>query len=184
MGRRAHGYKPLFRLNNTTVVEHVMHEALSVCSQVRIVGGSHFDQLSNHLQIIDARIKLINNKDWLKGGMFSSVQAGLNACTGPALIHPVDIPGSGSEIYHKLVQVFAGERYGVYRPIYNGQAGHPVLISAATVRLVQQASPDKTLRKVLSPLQKRDVEVDDELILLDFNTLEEFETLKQKILAR
>jgi CTP:molybdopterin cytidylyltransferase MocA len=183
-GRRAGGYKPLFQLHHTTVIEHVMTAALSICSDVRIVGGAYFEELSHHLQDVDSRVTLICNRQWQKGGMFSSVRAGLAGVKTPAFIHPVDFAGSGAQVYRKLADTFLETEYPVCRPIYKGKPGHPILISAGSAELVMRAPSSQTLRNVLMPLQKGDVPVDTELVHFGFNTLEEFAVLKRKILRQ
>lgn len=181
-GRRAHGFKPLFPLKeNVTVVEYVIKTALTVCSEVRIVGGAQFKRLSQYLNERNPGIRLIHNRKWRRGGMFSSVLMGIVDVEGAAFVHPVDVVGAGADVYLSLSDAFSGDRYAVYRPTYSGRSGHPILLAGKTVEWIRKTPQHHSLREVLKPLEKRDVEVENELILQDFNTAEEFETLKKRM---
>jgi CTP:molybdopterin cytidylyltransferase MocA len=115
--------------------------------------------------------------------MFSSVQCGLARLDCPTFIHPADIPGAGADVYQKLVSAFENYQAAVFRPVYDNRPGHPVLLSSLTVGMVQKAAPDTNLKAVLMPLKKCNVTVENDLILYDFNTLEEFEALKARMLS-
>jgi CTP:molybdopterin cytidylyltransferase MocA len=117
--------------------------------------------------------------------MFTSVQFGLNGLNAPVFIHPADIAGVGASVYQTLAKAtdtFQDDL--VFRPVYQGRAGHPILLMPQAVKVAQQASPDANLRDVLrSVTPQRDIPVDDELILYDFDTRSEFQALEERISA-
>ena len=175
-GRRAGGYKPLWDLHGTKVIDHVVDAAATVCERVRVVGGAHFDELEEHMRACHPRIELVRNTDWKSGGMFSSVRMGLEGLDRPAFIHPADIPGVGPGVY----EVLAGARdpdHEVFRPRFEDRPGHPILLSEVAVEAALGAPADTTLRHVLSGLRRKDVPVDDPMIHFDFDTPEDFERL-------
>ncbi|MDD5307869.1 MAG: nucleotidyltransferase family protein [Deltaproteobacteria bacterium] len=176
-GRRAGGYKPLMALGQGAVVDRVVFTAGRVASDVRVVGGFDFERLKAHFARRFTGVSLVRNERWERG-MFSSVQAGLAGVTDAAFVHPCDVPGPGTDVYLALAAAFEREPRDVVHPAFKGRRGHPVLLSAAAVRAVQEADPASTLRDVLAPLPCLDVEVRDDLVLRDFDTLQDLEALR------
>lgn len=176
-GRRAGGYKPLWNLGGVVVIDRVIAAAASVCDEIRVVGGSSFEDLERHIGPAHPGVILVNNADWKEGGMFSSIRCGLEGLDGPAFVHPADIPGVSGEVYRALSSAMIEETAEVYRPSQGGRPGHPVLLSRSAVGSVMAATADSTLRDVLATLGRVDVPVDDELIHFDVDTGEDFDRL-------
>lgn len=181
-GHRAGGYKPLWALGESTVIDRIINAASATCSEIRVVGGFQFKNLKKYLKSNRPEVKVLYNRSWKKGGMFSSVQTALNNIDNPTFIHPADIPGPGAEIYEALASAFEKHQPHVVRPVYHGRSGHPILLSPSAIRAVQEAQKNTNLRTVLSPFNRFDVVVEDDLILYDFDTLEQFENLKARLL--
>ena len=179
-GRRAGSYKPLMDLGEGKVIDRVVDAASEAAGEIRVVGGCEFARLEAHLARRWPHAIAVQNARWERG-MFSSARAGLEGVTGTAFIHPADVPGPGRAIYRALAEAFEADPRDVVRPVYGGRRGHPVLLSPAAVRAVLAADPDATLREVLAPLPSAEVAVDDDLVLYDFDTLEELETLRRRL---
>lgn len=181
--RRAGGYKPLWPLDGAVVIDRVIEAASSVCSRIRVVGGYTFARLKAHLEKLEnKKVELVYNDKWERG-MFSSVQIGLAGVDTPAFIHPADIFGVSVGVYAKLVaEVEDLHSIQIFRPQFGRRAGHPILIMPSVVTAVCEASDKADLREILrSFADMRDVQVDDEFVLEDFDTAVEFEKLKEKI---
>jgi len=178
-GRRAGGYKPLMPLGEGTVVDRVI-AAASTIADVRVVGGHGFERLEQHLARRWPGVTVVRNERWERG-MFSSVQAGLEGVETAAFVHPADVPGPGAEIYRALAEAYERDPRDVVRPTFGGRRGHPILLSSAAVQAVQEADPEDTLREALDPLLSADVAVVDDLVLYDFDTLEEFAALRVRL---
>jgi molybdenum cofactor cytidylyltransferase len=179
-GRRAGGYKPLMPLGEGTVVDRVIAAAAGFAGDVRVVGGSEFARLEAHLARRWPGTTVVRNERWERG-MFSSVQVGLAGVAGAAFVHPADVPGPGPEIYRALVAAFERDPRDVMRPAFGGRRGHPILLSPLAVQAVQDAEPGATLRDVLAPLSGTDVATDDDLVLYDFDTLDELAALRERL---
>lgn len=179
-GRRAGGYKPLMPLGRGVVVDRVIAAAKAVAAEIRVVGGFSFEQLAEHIAARWPGVTLVRNTEW-KRGMFSSVQEGLAGVVNSAFVHPADIPGPGEGVYQALAEASALKPCMVLRPACGGRSGHPVLLSPAAVRAVQDADPSSNLREVLASLPCFDVEVNDELVLHDFDTIAEFAALRARL---
>lgn len=179
-GRRAGGYKPLMELGEGLVIDRVVDAASEVATEIRVVGGCEFARLAAHLAARWPGAVAVQNAGWARG-MFSSARAGLEGVAGAAFIHPADVPGPGRAIYRALAEAYERDPRDVVRPAYGGRRGHPVLLSPAAVRAVLAADPDATLREVLAPLSSAEVAVEDDLVLYDFDTLDELEILRRRL---
>jgi len=179
-GRRAGTYKPLLDLGGQLVIDRVISSARSACSSIVVVGGFDFERLRVHVQKHHSDVKLVHNAEWEKG-MFTSIRAGIDGLNGPLFIHPADIPGPSAAVYQELAGAFVSGAQDVFRPVFNDRPGHPVLVAASAVEAVRNSGTDAILRDVLRPLEKMPVPVDEEMILMDFDTMEEFEDLKKLI---
>jgi CTP:molybdopterin cytidylyltransferase MocA len=144
------------------------------------VGGSEFARLEQHLARRWPGVTVVHNAQWERG-MFSSTQAGLEGVAGAAFVHPADVPGPGVEIYRALAAAYENGARDVLRPSCGGRRGHPILLSPEAVRAVLDEDPEATLREALAPLPSADVAVDDDLVLYDFDTLEELAVLRARL---
>lgn len=184
-GRRAGGYKPLWRIAESAVIDLVIRSAASVCSRIRVVGGYEFQRLKAHLDRFGwDQIELRENTNWT-AGMFSSIQIGLICLDTPVFIHPADVAGVTAMVYQKLASAATRSHDDlVFRPAYQGRAGHPVLLMPKAVTIVREAPSSGNLRDILKRVTpRRDVPVDDEFVLWDFDTQEKFEELEKRILS-
>ena len=178
-GLRAGGYKPLWKLGEGAVIDRVIEAASSVSDEIRVVGGAFFEKLKVHMKSNHPGVTLLENRSW-KEGMFTSVQVGMEGLDCPVFVHPADIPGPGMKVYSALRRALEhdAQDIDVIRPAFNDRPGHPILLNINAVRRAQRAPASTTLRDVLRPLRRLDLPVDDELILQDFDTLEDFQKLK------
>jgi CTP:molybdopterin cytidylyltransferase MocA len=179
-GRRAGGYKPLMPLGDGLVIDRVIAAASGIGGRIRVVGGSDFPRLEAHLRTRWPGVEARRNAEWERG-MFSSVRTGLLDLAGAAFVHPADVPGPGPDVYEALAAALAGSRCEVARPTYEGRRGHPVLLSPAAVRAVGAAPAGSNLREILSTMRGLDVEVPDDLVLFDFDTLDELDLLRGRL---
>jgi molybdenum cofactor cytidylyltransferase len=182
-GLRAGGYKPLWRFDESFVIDRVIEAALSTCSRIRIVGGCEFDGLKAHVDGLgNGKIELVYNKDWERG-MFSSIQSGFNGVDTPVFVHPADIFGVSSEVYAALAaQVQDLHSVPVLRPKVGQKVGHPILLMPSVVKAVREAPKNTNLREILLGFHpKHDIQVNDEFVLEDFDTAIEFKRLQDRI---
>jgi CTP:molybdopterin cytidylyltransferase MocA len=92
-------------------------------------------------------------------GMFSSVQAGLEAALAAAppprgvLIYPVDYPRVSAGTVAALLAALAVKPATTWaQPTHDGTPGHPIAIDAVAARALLHASPDTSLRDALHAL--------------------------------
>jgi CTP:molybdopterin cytidylyltransferase MocA len=183
-GRRAGGFKPLWPLGDRVVIDAVIGSARSVCALIRVVGGAEFERLEKHLARHHPGVELVNNEDWERGGMFSSVRLGVRGLDGPAFVHPCDVPGADARVYRLLEQEYRPGVDDAVRPVHRGRGGHPVLLSPEVLTIVRDAPGSATLREALAGFRRRDVELDDDLACVDFDTRAEYLELAERLAAR
>lgn len=109
-----------------------------------------------------------------KLGRLHSVQVGLAAIPAhlSVLIHNTDNPFVRLSTIAKLLA--SNPERGYVSPRYQGQGGHPILLSPAAVQAVKRANKAVTLRDVLRRLHRLDLEVDDEGVLCNINTPDDY----------
>ncbi|UCF96130.1 MAG: NTP transferase domain-containing protein [Spirochaetaceae bacterium] len=165
----------------STIVEHSVQTALSVCSRVVLVVGFRAEELEERFRNWP-RIKVVRNQDY-QAGMFSSVQRGAAAvgenCFFLAL---ADMPGVSETVYKVLLEwkgrlgpVFAtsGVAHALI-PQYKGKKGHPLLLSPKLRGRILTTDFDKTLRDVLSEVPTVLLPVDEPGILHDIDTQSDY----------
>jgi molybdenum cofactor cytidylyltransferase len=182
-GRRAGGFKPLWPLGEGLVIDAVIDAARTVCAQIRVVGGAEFERLEKHLESYPG-VELVQNEDWARGGMFSSVRLGAKGLEVPTFVHPCDVPGADGRVYRLLSRAYRPGVDDAVRPVYRGRGGHPVLLSPAVVAALRSAPRTATLREVLAGFRLIDLEQDDELVCVDFDTRGEYLDLKTRLALR
>jgi CTP:molybdopterin cytidylyltransferase MocA len=65
---------------------------------------------------------------------------------------------------------------GYATPVFKGKGGHPVLVSKAVIKhILSLVNNEKTLKEALKGFDKRTVETDDKRILININTMDDYE---------
>lgn len=125
---------------------------------------------------------IINNAGYARG-MYSSVQEGVKSLEPDMrafFMAPVDTPLVRPDTVQRILSSFAGRgKPGIIYPVYRGRRGHPTLIAAKYVgEILSGAQPDG-LRGLLSRHEGEaaEVEVNDEAVLLDMDTPEDYQNL-------
>ncbi len=116
-------------------------------------------------------------------GLSASLRAGLRALpprTRAAVVVLGDMPLVPGRVIDRLIAAYAPvEGRSIIVPTYKGRAGNPILWDAALFPEIVSLTGDQGARKLLARHAERVAEVDvaDEGILRDFDTVESFATL-------
>ncbi len=180
---RAPGFKPLLPLGEATVVENTVGSLRRAgINDVTIVAGHRADELLPAVTRLSARC--VVNKDY-DAGMFSSVVAGVKALPADVdafFLLPADMPLVSSRTIRLLAR--AGGRSGadVVYPVFQGQRGHPPLISTRLAPAILSWGGDGGLRSLLAKYEAGvcDVPVIDEGILLDIDTEDDYRLVVER----
>lgn len=172
--RRMGSVKALLQVQGETFVDRQIRLLEPYCSPVIVVVGEHGAEIERGKR----RPALIVWNPDPERGMLSSLQCGVAALpegTEAFLFTPVDLPGVNPETVQKLVRL-AGTA-PVVIPRAHHRRGHPVLMSVSLKDelLAADGSPRDVIER--HSAEVRYVEVDDDGILRDVDTPDEYAAL-------
>jgi molybdenum cofactor cytidylyltransferase len=173
--------KPLLRLGDKTLLEHVLANAF-----LRRDGVHPMVVLGHSSEIIRASVSItapwVENPKYTQGRI-TSVQCGLRALpadiTG-TYIWPVDCPLVPASVMEALAEAFGGPRT-ICIPSHNFRRGHPPLIGAWFFGEILSMKEDQPLRTLYEkyPNSIQHVTVNTETVLHNLNTPEEFQAVQE-----
>jgi molybdenum cofactor cytidylyltransferase len=180
---RAGIFKPELPFGKKKLLDRVIEPMTVVCTSVFVVGGHNFSRVK---AIADKypTVRTIFNKNYHKG-MFSSVQAGVREilplqCDAFFII-PGDYPFISVEVYNTLKQAMASAtpENDIFIPVFQGRKGHPVLFRKETAEEIKREPMDSMLKSIAGGNRCMLVDVDNDGILKDVDTMEDYENLLQ-----
>jgi len=174
-------WKMMLPWGRSTIVEHSVHTALKVCARVVLVSGFRADRL---IELFEGwpRVEVVRNQGY-EAGMFSSVQRGAQAAReGDFFLALADMPGVTESMYRQLLQwnerlsPAFGPAKAVYAviPQYRGKKGHPLLLSESMRARIIEADVSQTLRDVLARVPTVVIPVDEQGIVHDIDTPQDY----------
>ncbi len=144
---------------------------------IRVVVGHKADLL---VPVLDrSGVKTIMNPDYDRG-MYTSVQAGVRSLEDEIeafFLLPADYAFVSAETIRSLLRGGEGSSFDVLYPVYHGERGHPPLISARLRDPILAGEPDGGLKGLLEreARSSAEIEVDDEGILVDLDSEEDYQ---------
>lgn len=180
MGR----FKPLLPLAGKPLLRWVVDAYLRVLAPSNIVVVVGHQQELVCESLASTCVRTIFNPDYPQG-MLSSVQTGIRAIAGEAsaaFVSLGDQPMIQPATIQRLAETFTKDRPLLAQPCHQSRAGHPILISSEGFDEILSLSAGQTLKTFVSANVARTllVEVDDPGILLDVDTLEDYQRLVQQ----
>lgn len=173
---RMGSFKPLLKLDELSVVERCVENLLPLCESVVVVTGKNAEQVEEVLCArFKEKIRFVRNDDFASTDMLHSVRLGLYALPkcDCFFLQPADIPLVSKETPKKLLADLKDA--DVIFPSYQGRRGHPVLMCSSLIPDVLSYEGADGMRGFFRTVKKRKtVEVDDEGILLDLDTPEDY----------
>ena len=177
-------FKPLMNLCGKTMIERTIEPFVEAgISPVVVVTGRDHEMLEAALK--DFPVTCVFNTEYASCEMLDSVKVGLNklAALAPGyenvFIEPADVPLYGKDTLLKLLENAKEKKRYALRPLFNGKNGHPILISADLVPEILQYKGERGLKGALEYLDCFiNVPVENEGVLLDADTPEDFEKLE------
>lgn len=171
---RMGNWKPLLFFEGSTIIQTVVRVALAACARVILVAGYRGQELSA-LFGAEPRVTLVTNPDW-EMGMFSSIQRGAGSVdTDRFFVVLGDKPFVRPDIYAFLLQAPPAD--AVF-PVFEGERGHPVLLSRAARDAVLAADPKAaSMPRILSSFTVAELPWKDDSILRDIDTPEQYAAL-------
>jgi molybdenum cofactor cytidylyltransferase len=176
--------KQLLKLGNKTLIRIAAENVLaSAVNDVLVVTGCRKDEVSAAIK--DLPVKIVFNPNY-EQGQGSSLTLGvksLNVNTTAFLVFMCDQPLISPSLINTVIEEFKARRSLALRPVYKGAPGHPVIFSGSVCPMLAALKGDEGARQVLKKLgDKVDYfPVQDETVILDMDTPESYEKLKQRL---
>lgn len=174
---RMHFPKPFLKYGNRTFIEKIIDE-FSVCNFLEIVVVLNHELLGafneENVSKISEKCTLVKN-DNSEMGRYHSIKLGINKIIGAdfCFIHNVDNPFVSSSLIKELYRNRNEKGYTL--PVYKDRGGHPVLLSKKIIEAIHKDILTlATLKDVLNNFNRKELIVEDERILININTSEEY----------
>lgn len=171
---------------NTTFLEQIIkgYEAFG-CKRIIVVLNEDNARLlrQNYLPYLSDKIEIVVNRhlNWERFYSVKLALAKLNS-NSPVFIHNVDNPFVNQSILQLLLENISENNFVV--PEFQGSRGHPILLSEKIVKgIVFEEKNNSNLKNFLKIYKKLVVEVNDDKILVNINSKEDydvFRTLKNR----
>jgi len=179
LSTRSGQFKMTLPLGSKTVLERAIEGMAPFVERVIVVTGWQAERL-RALLAGRADVTLVHNARY-REGMFSSVCAGAAEVRARRFfLLPGDQPLVPAQVYARLL---AAEGT-VVLPTYHGKKGHPVLLNRSLVPEILAQPPGTTLRDVIHRAGHTAVEVDEEGILIDLDTVQDYQAILDRIRDR
>ncbi|MGN0775667.1 MAG: NTP transferase domain-containing protein [Candidatus Ventricola sp.] len=179
LSSRMKQFKPLMTVGGKSMIEHVIDNMRRAGAQtIVVVTGHNRHLLETHLAEADVVFRF--NPDFAHTQQLESLRIGLNALNGLAdriLISPADVPLVSPQTISDLLAL-PGD---FVRPMFRGEAGHPVVLDAALIPMLNAYDGPGGLRGAVESSGCRITELDvpDRGTVLDNDTPEDFSRLMQ-----
>lgn len=178
--RRMGQTKQLLPIDGQPMVRRVAQTVCEVgLAQVVAVVGAEGERVARALAGLD--LEIVHNPAWERG-MSTSVRAGIEALRpeiGAALLVLADQPALTAGALRILVEAFRASGAPIVAPYYRGRRGNPVLFARSLFAELSRVEGDQGGRAILARYEQdvERVDVDDDAILLDVDTRQEYEDL-------
>jgi len=185
--RRMELPKALLRLGEKTFIEaHIQALRASKIGQITVVLGYQYQEIVEKVDL--GGVILAINEDYFKGQL-SSLIKGIEAIRGDTdgiMISLVDHPPPGPHLLDRMVDEFYQKRKMIIIPTYKGRRGHPVVFSRHLLPEILSAPRDQGARAVVRahPDQVFEIETDEEGVVTDIDTPEDYHNFLARIGAR
>lgn len=174
MGR----FKPLLPLGGSTFLDRILRTMREAgVGPVVIVTGWHAQELEAHLAG-QPEVFVVRNPEYAHTQMFDSIRQGLPLLQGRCsrfLVTPADVPLPLPDTMRRLLEHPAP----FARPVCQGRRGHPAALDTQLIEPLLAAPPGLSLKTALTRagVLPADLPVEDEAILLDADTPEDYAAL-------
>ncbi len=184
---RAGSFKMELCIEGKPVIQHVIDAFTPFCDCIYVVGGYQYEKLEALLSVYSnedpesnakhsyGKVRLVLNEAF-ELGMFSSVQTGVHYVKGDRFfLTPGDYPLIQKDIIEEMLH--CEEDYVI--PSFDHHAGHPILLPASAKAEIEAMEKDSNLKVFLKKKKVTYVEVNDQGILYDLDTMSDYEKLRQ-----
>lgn len=176
--------KQLLRLGGYTVIERVLASVRSAgVGEVVLVLGASAEAIQTQIPVTALEgVKVVVNNDYAQG-MSSSLRSGLGTVgdsMAGALIVLADQPLVRAATIERIIGAYRDSRAEIVVPYYGGRRGNPVLLNRPVFAEAMALEGDTGCRAIFGNHAGAilEVTVDDEGVLLDLDSPEDYERLR------
>lgn len=180
---RMGSFKPLLPLGEITVIERAVGNFFAAGLQdVKVVVGHRAEEVSSVLKGMG--VQIIINGEYARG-MFSSVKVGVSSFEPEVqafFLLPGDNPLIKQHTIKEITKAYRESRAGIIYPCFNGERGHPPLISSRYINNILSWDQQGGLRALLNQYEADalDVEVADQGVLMDMDIPVDYRNVVEK----
>lgn len=177
MSSRMGDFKPLLNIGSMSIVKRIVATLRQAGAEnIVMVTGYNAEALEHHLS--GSGIVFLRNEDYEHTHMFDSAKIGLRYLADKCdriLFTPVDIPLFTSATVSALLE--SGAELAC--PVFDGQTGHPLLMSGNIARQILSDSGEGGIQGAVTRCgaEITEITVDDEGILHDADTPQDYKKL-------
>ena len=160
----------------TTFLEKLIDEYHSVgCNEIIVVLNETSAVLYHQLKLSvpsNVRVVINHHPEWERFYSLKLAALALNEVK-PVFVSNIDNPFLNQETLDILFKEV--DNFDYISPSFNGKGGHPFLVSAKVINELKTEKQDQIhLKEFLGKYSKKLEEVNDEKILLNINTMEDY----------
>jgi molybdenum cofactor cytidylyltransferase len=173
--------KQLLPLGNKTVIRHCLDNLVAAgIKDIVVVLSQRESEILNSMKDLPVQIVFNENPE---SEMAESVRIGLRTLTDSSagvLVHLSDHPLVSAGTLKSIVQYYLETPDKIIIPLYKGKKGHPGLFPKP---VIDEVFEWPTLRDIINRDSSRIkfLDVDDEGVILDMDTKEDYERILKKI---
>ena len=162
--------------NEISILEHLIDIYHTIgCQQIVVVLNNNFIQgYDTHINKIRDKVLIVPNSDPDKGRIYSlKLAISQMKREGVTFIQNVDNPFIGTSLLNELLNK---KPMGYVRPIVNYKGAHPILVTNGVLENISLSSDNCLLHDILDEHHCMDHHVDNDKILCNINTAEDYRT--------
>jgi molybdenum cofactor cytidylyltransferase len=172
--------KQLLKFKNELLINYILNQIKKAgLSKIKVVLGSRSEIIKQQICVTDLEIAV--NQDW-EEGISSSIRCGLNkisAETSAVIFFVVDQPFLDSKLIEKVVEKSCFSNEMIIAARVAGHILHPVLFRREIFPKLLETKGDVGGKAVFKDEIMGFVDWYDEKLLLDIDTLEDYEKIKK-----
>ncbi len=173
LSTRSGRYKMGLPLGDKTVIQRCVEGMVDAVDRIWVVVGWQADQVRALLAPYSKAEPVYNRA--FRSGMFSSVKTGLAQVRDA---HCFLLPGDITLVSPAVYTLMLAADGDIVIPTYAGKKGHPVLLSRPVIPEILALPDDAILRDYVRAKGYTTVDVQDEGILLDIDTPEDYQAIR------
>jgi molybdenum cofactor cytidylyltransferase len=179
--RRARAFKMELPLGDKTLIQRTIEGIANVCSRVIVVAGYKSEKIFP-LEKKYGQVSVVFNPHYANG-MFTSIREGIKHVKSDWFFFiPGDYPLVTGAVYQRLLEALSQfPTAAIFIPVFKKRKGHPILVKSSLAEELLSEPEDSNLRIFIRRKGFVPVEVDDDSILLDIDTREDYHRAKARL---